>query len=449
MKICYSIFPLFMTFCYFGIISTADAAIQWKAKSLRSDQTTATMALPPGLSFTPATGPLTNIAGTPTTPGTYRVVVYPYDTVTSQNGDMVQFQIGIVPRGSTPLPQYYGYLRNPLAFSSVFSGLWSSSVNFAIAATSGRVLFVSPASNGAIQLYFTSDGETFVRAFKPDSFRKIGIDQAAGASGTFLCFDSEAEIFIKCSSGTTFTVTPLTHPKLDTSLNQIKLVSDGTKIYLFQLDRDTNELCIFDTNLGGTINLIFCGPVNSNLQELDVPSAASNSGVVLFAVGDTDANNNQISVLVRKDVANSAAEVVGASVASVGFGSGKFLGSSFQGVFTSPDGISWTPTGCTQYSGAITYARSLFFSPRLGVSRDGISWREYANFPEKDIYGLQFRVLSSGSTPTSMLFFGNRQLSSNQVPNFKSISINPIYDRSYVGVVGTIFSGPTVELNPY
>ena len=415
----------------------------WRAKYIvNAAPNTVVNALPPGLSFNPTSGPVTQIQGNPTKSGTYRVVVYPVSG--AQIGDMVQTQITINPKGTPSIPQFYGYLRNPLAFSSAFSGLFASYANFALAGTGGKILFQSPASNGGTLFYFTTDGENFSLVGKPDNIRYV--DTCAAASGVFIIYDGNAEAFIKSTGGNFTVVDKNIYPSgFLPEDGEVQLVSDGTKIYFFQLKGNPPTLVIYDTNLFNSAPIqVWNGPV-TGIEDMDVASAATDGTNTLFSVGDRNSGN---TVLIRKIGATTS--IPNVKVASVVFGNGFFLGSSWNGILKSTDGgASWAPISSLSDAGAMSYANGYFFSPRLGVSPDGENWLSFANFVEQDIYGIGFRIVSSGAGGSAnLLFFGNRQLAKIKVPNFKGLSILPGYDRPYAGVVGTPFTGPKFELNP-
>jgi hypothetical protein len=416
----------------------------WKAKYLVNSPNNTNVpinGLPPGLRWATKMGLKQQITGKPTTPGTYRVLVYPSSG--SQNGDMFQVQITIGASGSTPPPQFYGYLRNPLSFSSAFGGLYSSITTLALAGTGGKVLLSGMASNGGQILYFTSDGENFQPVGKPDSFRDVS--EAAAASGNFICLSGDSEFFI--SNGGNFTTVPpsIYTSQFDPSQDDVQLVSDGTKIYFFQLDDDNATLSIFDTNLfNSQPTLIWVGTA-SNIDEMDLASAATGGTVTLFALGDKDTDN---MVLIRKD-SSAIQNVPSPKVASVAYGNGSFWGSSRNGVFKSTDGgINWGLPISNSDAGAISFVNGLFFSPRLGVSANGQEWLTFSNFTEQDSFGIGMRIVSSNSTGNNnLIFFGNRQLLRQRIPSFKSLSIYP-NNPPYYGVVGQNFSGPRFELNP-
>jgi hypothetical protein len=415
----------------------------WRAKYIiNSSPTTMVNALPPGLKFS-TSGPTTQIVGKPTQPGTYRVVVYP--VMGGQVGDMVQTQITITPKGSPVIPQYYGYLRNPLAFSSAFSGLLSSYLNFAVAGTGGKILFQSFASNGGILFYFTTDGENFVSVGKPDIIRQS--DTIAAGGGVFLSYDNNKEFFIKSTGGNFNLISSSIYSSVfDPSDYEGQLVSSGTRIYYFQLDDDSGLLKIFDTNFFNSApTLVWSGQV-PGLQEMDVASASTDGTNTLFSVGDRQSQN---MVLIRGNAGGPFSAVFG-KVASVVWGNGFFLGSSWNGIFKSTDGgANWASLGSLSDSGSMSYVNGYFFSPRLGVSPDGENWLTFANFVEKDFFGLFSRIISSGGVGNSnLLFLGNRQLAQKRVPNYKALSIQPGYEQPYAGVVGTVFVGPKFELNP-
>ena len=415
----------------------------WRAKYIvNSSPNTVLNTLPPGLSFKPASGPVTQIQGKPTASGTYRVVVYPVSG--GQIGDMVQTQITINPKGSAYIPQFYGYLRNPLAFSSAFSGLWSSYLNFALAGTGGKILFCSPASNGGTMFYFTMDGENFSLVGKPDNITYV--ETCAAASGVFLIYDGDAEAFIK-STGGNFTLVPqsIYSSVFDIGNGEGQLVSDGTEIYYFQLDGDTGTMCIYNTNLFNSAPILVWSGSVVGIEDMDVASAATDGNNTLFSVGD---RNSQNMILIRKNGVNISTQ--SGTVASVVYGKGFFLGSSWNGILKSYDGgITWASLVSLSDAGAMIFSNGYFFSPRLGVSPDGENWLTFANFIEQDIYAIRSRIISSGVMGSgNLLFFGNREIAQKKVPNFKGLSILPGYDQPYTGVVGSVFSGPKFELNP-
>ena len=440
---------IFISIFLICIVGSFDAWAQtWRAKYIvNSSPNTFANALPPGLSFKPASGPVTQIQGKPTASGTYRVVVYPVSG--GQIGDMVQTQITINPKGSPLIPQFYGYLRNPLAFSSAFSGLFASYANFALAGTGGKILFQSPASNGGTLFYFTTDGENFSSAGKPDTFRYA--ETTAGASSVFLSYDDLNDDFIKSTGGDFTLVSQSIYSSVfDPEDGEVQLVSDGTKIYFFQLDDNDGTIRIYDTNLFNSAPTeVWTSPVTSpvtGILRMDVASAATDGNNTLFTVGDRNSRN---MILIRKNGTKNISTQSGV-VASVVFGKGFFLGSSWNGIFKSTDGgLTWSSLVSLSDAGSMIYANGYFFSPRLGASTDGENWLTFANFVEQDIYGIGHRIVSSGVRENgNVLFFANRQIAEKKVPNFKGLSILPGYDQPYTGVVGSVFSGPKFELNP-
>ena len=331
-----------------------------------------------------------------------------------------------------------------MAFSSAFSGIFASYAIFALAGTGGKILFNSSASNGGTLFYFSTDGENFSLVGHPDN---IGwVEVCAAASGVFLIYDGNAEAFIKSTGGNFTLVDKKIYPSgFLPEDGEVQLVSDGTKIYFFQLKRNPPTLVIYDTNLFNSAPIqVWNGPV-TGIEDMDVASAATDGNNTLFSVGDSNSRN---MVLISK-IGTKTSKKDG-KVASVVFGKGFFLGSSWNGILKSIDGgASWTNMSSLSDAGAMSFANGYFFSPRLGVSPDGENWLAFANFVEQDMYGSRYRIVSSGAGGNAnLLFFANRQLARIKVPNFKGLSILPGYDRPYAGVVGTPFIGPKFELNP-
>jgi len=424
-----------LAICFFG----AANAQTWQAKYLVNSTTVPISGLPPGLKFLPAGGLSTQIAGKPTVPGTYRVVVYPVKD--GQIGDMIQTTITIVPNGSSTIPQYYGYLRNPLVRANGLGGFFSSYANLAMAGGGGKILMLSILSNGGRGLSFTANGTDFVAASTPGFSQGDHISTVVGASvsGGAVFIAMEGGNFIK-STGSDFS--PVSQSVITTNAWHDELVSDGTSIYLFQRvsSRSTTTLRIYNTNLfSSTPTLIWTGPVT--LNDLDTVSAASDGGGnTFFCAADQQYN----SVLIKNaSLVNNGPN----NLTSVVFGNGKFLVSAQTGIYQTPDlGTSWSPLVSTSDAGVMSYENGLFFSGKLGVSNDGQNWLPFANFAESDLYGICFKVQSSGGV-SPILFFGNRILASKKVPSFDSISFLPGSMQTYQATVGVPWTaGPRFQL---
>ena len=426
-----------LAICFFG----AANAQTWQAKHLVNSMTVPISGLPPGLKFLTAGGLSTQIAGKPTAPGTYRVVVYPVKE--GQIGDMIQTTITIVPNGSSTIPQYYGYLRNPLVRANGLGGFFSSYANLAMAGGGGKILMLSMLSNGGSGLSFTANGNDFVAASTPGFSQGDHISTVVGASvsGGAVFIAMEGNNFIK-STGSDFL--PVSQSVITTNAWDDELVSDGTSIYLFQIDSSgsTTTLRIYNTNLfssSSTPTLIWEGLVT--LNDLDTVSAASDgAGNTFFCAADQQYN----SVLIKNTTLVTSSPN---NLTSVVFGNGKFLVSAQDGIYQTQDlGTIWSPLVSTSDAGVMSYENGLFFSGKLGVSNDGQNWLPFANFAESDLYGICFKVQSSGGG-SPILFMGNRILASKKVPSFDSISFLPGSMQTYQATVGVPWTaGPKFQL---
>ncbi len=306
--------------------------------------------LPPGMTISSVNSSNGVISGTPTTPGSYKAIVYP--VVGNIAGDMTTVSINVLPAGVVLPPTYYGYSRSASNGSAIS----------ALAGGSGYILV-----NSAAGPLFTTNGIQFSAQSFPANFGGVGgLDWLQGAISGSRCLISSWN--------------SLAYSDKQGLFSSIGLPS-GFSGYPAIQGIGTNFFLIYNPNQNqgvSTVNLqIYSMPNNQTnwtsravftISNFDLkPSMANNGSNIILALSST---SPYPPLFYSANGGTSWTSNSNPGISSVAYGNSMFIGTGASGgIWKSSNGISWSQISSDSV-GNIIYSPSL----ASGYKSNSINW---------------------------------------------------------------------------